>query len=1073
MGSGGETVRETVASLNARGERVGVAQVRLYRPFPAQALVAALPATVRAVAVLDRTKEPGSLGEPLFLDVVAALTEAHARRRARGDAAGDRRPLRPVLEGVHPRDGRRRVRRAGARAAAAPLHDRHHRRRLRHEPRPTTRRSTSSRPTRCARSSSASARTARSARTRTRSRSSAPRRACTPRATSSTTRRSRARRPSRTCASGRSRSGRRTSCAGGLRRLPPVRAARARSTCSAPRRTARRCCSTARTRRTRCGTRSRARSRSRSSPSGSSSTRSTPAGSPARPASPGGPTRPADLLLRDLRGAAARAGDRADQGGDRQDLRPARRRGGRAQPGGGRPRARRPAPGRGARAGDGEPRAAAVVPAHAPEFVRTVTAAMMAGRGDDLPVSALPVDGTYPSGTTAYEKRNISELVAVWDPDLCIQCGNCSFVCPHSVIRSKYYDQSAWTARRTGSSRRRSTRSASPTPATRCRSTSRTAPAAGCASRPARCRRAATRSARRSTSPARAAARRRAREHRVLRDAAGERPVAGRLRHGARHPVPRAAVRVLRRLRRLRRDAVPQAALAAVRRPADGRQRDRLLVDLRRQPADHAVDDRRRRARPGLVELAVRGQRRVRPRLAARRRPAHRAGPPSASPSCATRSAPSWSTRSSRRRSCASRSCGAARAGGRAEAAARRAGRAGVDDLRSVVDHLVRRSVWIVGGDGWAYDIGSGGLDHVLASGRNVNVLVLDTEVYSNTGGQMSKATAARRGRQVRRRRQDRAQEGPRPAGDRLRQRLRRPGRDGRRSPADADGLPRGGGLRRPVAGHRLQPLHRARHRDARRARPAVPRRRQRALAADPLRPRCGRAGGNPFLLDSPRPRIPLADYTNRELRYRTLANTDPAEAERLHGLAQEAVDQRWDLRGDGDPRRAALRRRRAQGSPMDLSTRYMGLTLRNPLVASASPLSQTVDGVRRSPTPASARSSSTRSSRSSCAARRPRTRGWSTPAPRASPSRSRYFPAAAEEEAGPRRYLSLLERAAAAVDVPVIASLNGVTPGGWDRLRPGDAGRRRRRDRAEHLLPPRRPAHLRAATSSSGTSTS
>jgi pyruvate-ferredoxin/flavodoxin oxidoreductase len=85
---------------------------------------------------------------------------------------------------------------------------------------------------------------------------------------------------------------------------------------------------------------------------------------------------------------------------------------------------------------------APIVPAHAPEFVRTVTAAMMAGRGDDLPVSALPVDGTYPSGTTAYEKRNISELVAVWDPELCIQCGNCSFVCPHSVIRSRYYEPS-------------------------------------------------------------------------------------------------------------------------------------------------------------------------------------------------------------------------------------------------------------------------------------------------------------------------------------------------------------------------------------------------------------------------------------------------------------------------------------------------------------------------------------------------------------------------------------------------------------------------------------------------------
>ena len=80
-----------------------------------------------------------------------------------------------------------------------------------------------------------------------------------------------------------------------------------------------------------------------------------------------------------------------------------------------------------------------IVPADAPEFVRTVTAPMMAGKGDELPVSALPVDGTYPRGTTKYEKRNVSELVAVWDPELCIQCGNCSFVCPHSVIRTRNY----------------------------------------------------------------------------------------------------------------------------------------------------------------------------------------------------------------------------------------------------------------------------------------------------------------------------------------------------------------------------------------------------------------------------------------------------------------------------------------------------------------------------------------------------------------------------------------------------------------------------------------------------------
>jgi pyruvate-ferredoxin/flavodoxin oxidoreductase len=82
------------------------------------------------------------------------------------------------------------------------------------------------------------------------------------------------------------------------------------------------------------------------------------------------------------------------------------------------------------------------VPATAPEFVRRVTAMMMAGRGDELPVSALPADGTYPTGTTAWEKRNISQFVPVWESDICIQCGNCSLVCPHSVIRSKLFHES-------------------------------------------------------------------------------------------------------------------------------------------------------------------------------------------------------------------------------------------------------------------------------------------------------------------------------------------------------------------------------------------------------------------------------------------------------------------------------------------------------------------------------------------------------------------------------------------------------------------------------------------------------
>ena len=129
-------------------------------------------------------------------------------------------------------------------------------------------------------------------------------------------------------------------------------------------------------------------------------------------------------------------------------------------------------------------------------------------------------------------------------------------------------------------------------------------------------------------------------------------------------------------------------------------------------------------------------------------------------------------------------------------------------------------------------------------------------------------------------------------------------------------------------------------------------------------------SGGNPFLLDSPRPRIPLEDYTYNELRYRMLRNADPAEAERLLGLAQEAVDQRWQhLRGDGHARRRPVRRRPEEDPVTDLTTSYLGLALRNPLVASASPLSQGVDGVRALAGRASARSCSSRSSRSRCTA--------------------------------------------------------------------------------------------------------
>ena len=101
MGSAAGAVEETVDALVAAGERVGMLRVRLFQPFPAAQILAALPPTVRAIAVLDRTKEPGAVGEPLYLEVVAALAEGMDARHAavRAAAAGHRRPLRPVLQG--------------------------------------------------------------------------------------------------------------------------------------------------------------------------------------------------------------------------------------------------------------------------------------------------------------------------------------------------------------------------------------------------------------------------------------------------------------------------------------------------------------------------------------------------------------------------------------------------------------------------------------------------------------------------------------------------------------------------------------------------------------------------------------------------------------------------------------------------------------------------------------------------------------------------------------------------------------------------------------------------------------
>ena len=175
MGSGAEAVHETVDYLTAQGKKVGMLKVRLMRPFSVEHFLQALPSTVKSIAVLDRTKEPGAIGEPLYQDVITALTEGFTAGKAPdGDIPqGHRRTLRAVVEGIHAGDGDSHLRRADQADAAESLHHRHQRRRHPHQPGLRSRLLHRSRRRRSARCSSDWAPTARWARTRTPSRSSA------------------------------------------------------------------------------------------------------------------------------------------------------------------------------------------------------------------------------------------------------------------------------------------------------------------------------------------------------------------------------------------------------------------------------------------------------------------------------------------------------------------------------------------------------------------------------------------------------------------------------------------------------------------------------------------------------------------------------------------------------------------------------------------------------------------------------------------------------------------------------------------------------------------------------------
>ena len=406
------------------------------------------------------------------------------------------------------------------------------------------------------------------------------------------------------------------------------------------------------------------------------------------------------------------------------------------------------------------------VPAEAPDFVKRFTAPILAGFGDDLPVSAFTPDGTFPTATSQWEKRAIAMEIPLWDPDACVQCGKCAMVCPHAAIRTKVYEPSLLDRAPEGFKSRdyrslsmkgmKYTIQTSPEDCTGCHLCVEVCPT-----------------------------------HTVASP-----------RHGARFAKPEGDGLLPRWVRDKRR-ALNMAPLADVREEEKRTfsffmrlpEADRTLVDPAKIDSSQVLrplfeysgacsgcgetpyvkllsqlfGDRALVANatgcssiyggnlpttPWAVDGAGRGPAWSNSlfednaefgygfRLTVERQEAF-------AKELLLRTGGALDENLVKGLLGADQSSETGIRDQRARVAELKKRLAALDGSRggdarlllTVADFLVRKSVWIVGGDGWAYDIGYGGLDHVLASGRDVNVLVLDTEVYSNTGGQMSKAT--------------------------------------------------------------------------------------------------------------------------------------------------------------------------------------------------------------------------------------------------------------------------------------------------------------------------------------------
>ncbi len=537
------------------------------------------------------------------------------------------------------------------------------------------------------------------------------------------------------------------------------------------------------------------------------------------------------------------------------------------------------------------------VPAEAPDFVRRVTSLMLVGEGDSLPVSALPCDGTWPTGTTQWEKRNIAEEIPVWDESICIQCGKCVLVCPHSVIRGKLVPPTALTdapegfktapARWLDRKEDRFSLQVAPEDCTGCRLCVEVCPVKN---------KSETRLKAINMAPQPPIREAQAKNWEFFQHLPN--PDRDHLRHESVKDVQLleplfefsgacagcGETPYLKLLTQLYGDRLmianatgcssiyggnlpttPYTKNAQGRGPAwsnslfeDNAEFGlgmRLALDKQSEFARELV--RRLSATIGddLCKALLEADQHDEPGINAQRERVVELK---------------------------------RRLGGSSDPAAR--------ILLTIADNLVRKSLWIVGGDGWAYDIGFGGLDHVLASGEKVNILVLDTEVYSNTGGQMSKST-------------------PRAAVAKFAAGGKKLGKKDLALAAMMYGHVYV--ARVAMGGSDVQTLQAFREAEAHPGPSLIlayshciahgfdlahGMDQQKAAVQSgswPLlryNPALAKLGKNPLTLDSKAPSIPLKDYLYNETRYTMLAQAHPEEAKALFDLAQHDIQERWRL---------------------------------------------------------------------------------------------------------------------------------------------------------------------------------